>query len=405
MKKISMLFVALTTALCTCVQAQSSENHTDAKIDAVTAARAFALKPPAYFELRLSGEALVSNEWSKVNMQFVVRKSDFGITSLTINGTQIPISQALYGLPIGDGGFIRSVRVSANAWTSDRVFAGQGVVYREFVSKGDNVKILLLPDDIRQEIPVPADISDSCRRDLDLDIDGVSSYGYGVDYRDGKFYAYLPPVATPLHYVLRCGNTGQVIGEGWTQPYQKTVTPDSAFVGIQYAGNVIGIDFEGDGEDWTSVPIQFDSSIQTDMGVFMGKVAFMDAGYGGLEVVVGADVHVYVQHASSANEDMPYAQLVDMSVFSENGEVETRVLTAYQRIGKVVVTIIPKAGVPYSNRLWVNFHRYYGPPSGSVTPCPPGYVCTPPVDDGNGSTGGGSGGIPGIPSTGSQPVQ
>ena len=156
-----------------------------------------------------------------------------------------------------------------------------------------------------------------------------------------------------------------VIGEGWLEPFHSVVTPDNAYVGFSYIGNVQGVEFtQPDGvECWASVPsISFDCSVPMNGGSnVLGKVIFADVGPGALEIVLNGEYDVYVQSATSSDGDMPLLPLKDDSTSGQYWS-QTRVHTFSQNVGKVVVTIVPKPSNNVSGP-WVAFHRYYGLPS------------------------------------------
>lgn len=361
-------------SVCTWVQAQSDTN-----INPLNVARAFALKTPAYFVCQLQGQALISNSWQSVEMKFVVRKGDFGITNLTIGDTHIPLPEPIYGLPLGDGGIIRNVYVNATAVTKSDEYAGNGWVQLPQVTKDDHIQVVLHPADVRIEIPVDVGLYGN---DIRLDIENFI-YGWGYGVSGDKFYVYLPPVGGRYHYILRRWSTGEPIGEGYIEPFRATVTPDNAYFGVRYIGNVIEAEFNTvNTDEWIGVPnLGFDCSIPTTAGTnVFGKVIFVDVGSGGLELVIGADVWVYVQRATSTDGDMPFLALEDHSVTNQ-WYTETRLNTVQPRVGKVVITIVPKSSV---DKLWLNLHRFYGLPSSSTTPI---------------SGGGKSGPTPVVPST------
>lgn len=270
----------------------------------------------------------------------------------------------MYNLPLGNGGIIRDVYVNASAMTKSGEYAGNGYAQLEQISKDDQIEIVLRPADVRQEIPVDVE---KYGNDIRLDIDSFI-YGYGYGVSDGKFYAYLPPVGGRYHYILRRRSTGEPIGEGWVEPFKNVVTPEAVYFGVKYIGNVIGVDFNSTStEDWIGVSdIQFDCSVPTDEGTnVQGKVIFTDVGpNGGLELTTGANVYVFVQQATD-EDDMPFLDLQDHSVNYGGGNIETRINTVKSnKVGKVVITIIPKENYP-SNGMYLNIHRYFGAPSSS----------------------------------------
>ena len=352
----------LTVALCTWVQAQNDNN-----INPLNVARAFALNTPAYFVCQLQGQALISNSWQNIQMKFVVRKGDFAITNLTIGDTSIPLPEPIYGLPLGDGGIIRNVFVDAAAISKSGDYVGNGYVQLLQVTKDDHIEVVLRPSDVRVEIPV--DLGVYSGGDISVDIkDCVYGYGWGVG-EDGKFYVYFPPVGGTYHYVLRLWSTGEPIGEGDLEPFKAVVTPDNVYFGVRYIGNVIEAEFNAvNTDEWIGVPnLQFDCSIPTTDGTnVLGKVIFVDVGgSGGLELIVGADVDVYVQQATSDVGDMPFFVLENRSV-TRPWYNETRVNTVVQKVGKVVITIVPKG--PYQKGPYLNLHRFYGHPSSPAQP-------------------------------------
>lgn len=355
MKKILAVLLS-TIVFCTCVQAQNDTN-----VNPLNVARAFALKTPEYFECHLSGSALVSNTWQQVDMRFVLRKGDFAITNLSINGTSIPLPEPIYGLPLGDGGVIRNVYAHANAYTKDGQYAGYGYGQSPQLLAGGRIEVILQPADIVVELPI--DVSQYDDGDIDLEIENFI-YGYGYGESGGKFYVSLPPVGGRYHYILRQRSTGQTIGEGWLEPFKSVTTTKDGYYGIGYIGNVMSLDFRSQsGEDWIGIPIpEFNCSVPTTGGTnVMGKVFFANVGTGGLELVIGMDAYVYVQQVTE-NGDMPFLSLEDRSVHYESGYTETRVNTTAYNVGKVVVSIIPKGPVDDGNH-WLNVHRFYGTPS------------------------------------------
>ena len=326
-------------------------------VNPLDVARAFVLKTPSYYQCSLSGSMLISNSFQWVQMDFMMG-SDFGITNLVINGTNnIPLSQPMYGFPIGDGGLIRNVFLNVNAMTADGQCAGNGYIQEQAVSKGDNLVVILSPAPIQQAIPV--DLSKVDANDIRMTIDGFT-FGYGYGAQNGVFYAYLPPIGGTYAYTLRRWSDGTVIGTGFITPFQNPVTPSDAYVGISYIGNVIGATFsQPNGVDsWVGVPnIQFNCSIPlSDGSIATGKVIFVDAGSGGLQIIMDGDYKVYVQSATSQDGDMPSVNLQ-----TQNIPGQTQVNTTGMNVGKVVITIIPKSG---SNpNAWLNLHRFYGTPT------------------------------------------
>jgi hypothetical protein len=294
-------------------------------------------------------------------MQFVMRKSDFGITNLTINGVAIDLPEAIYGLPIGNGGYIKDVWLNVSAFTSSDEYAGNGYLQKQFVAKNDRLDVEIRPADIMQEIPVDVGLYGN---DIRLEIEGLPSYGWGIS--NGKFYVYLPPVGGRYHYILRRWSDGSVIGGGWVEPFKNTVTENNTYLGIHYIGNVLGIEFPNQVgmEDWIGVNnVKFDCDVPTtDGNSVLGKVIFTDVGAGNLEIIVAGDYWVYVQSATTATGDMQFIPLENHST-SNQWWSETRVNTTSDNIGKVVITIIPK---PSNNRPepWINLHRFYGPLNG-----------------------------------------
>ncbi len=351
MKRIVSL-VLLFVALCTCVQAQGDTN-----INPLVVARAFALKTPTHFDCNMNGSMLISNIYQVINMQFTIRKSDFAITNLVVNGSVIDLPEPIYSIPLGDGGVINNLFLNVIARTASGDYAGNGYIQKEIVLKDDRLTVEIRPGDIPQALPV--DVA-KYGNDIRLFIDDFT-YGYGYGVTGDKFYAYLPPIGGKYHYRLTQGD-GTPIGSGWLEPFRDVVTPDDAYVGITYIGNVIGVEFPSPigREDWIGVAdVNFDCSIPLNDGSRVsGKVIFTDAGAGQLEIVVSGQFWIYVQKATDNNGDMPYLELTDNSVVGQDW-VETRVSTVNQRVGKVVITIIPKINDP-RQRAWVNLHRYYG---------------------------------------------
>lgn len=346
--------ILLAIVLCTGVQAQNDTN-----INPLNIARAFSLKTPAYFKCQLYGLALVSNSWQRTTMTFFVQKSDFAITNLDINGKSIPLPKPIFGLPLGDGGIISDVYVSVAAYTRSGENCGYGSSQLPMVSKNDQIEVVLRPTDVRVEIPV--DVS-KYANDIHLEIENfVYGYGWGTD-SDGKFYVSLPPVGGSYHYILRRWSTGEPIGEGYIEPFKGVKTQNDAFLGVTYMGNVLGANFQMEsGDEWISIPkIAYNCVIPMTNGTNVnGQVIFMDVGSGKLELIISGDVDIYVQQVVSQG-DMPFLELEDHS-YHDKWSSETRVNTTIYKVGKVVVTLVPKSPLEY--RPWLNIHRFYGLPA------------------------------------------
>ncbi len=355
MKKIIGFVLASIFTFCTCVQVQGQE----VIINPLNVARAFALKTPTHFHCSLQGLAFVSNSWQNINMEFVMRKSDFGITNLTINGVAIDLPEPIYGLPIGAGGFIKDVWLNVTAKTSHGEYAGNGYLQKPIVLKSDHLDVEIRPADIKQEIPIDVGIYGN---DIRMDIEGVT-FGYGYGVSDGKFYVYLPPVGGRYHYILRRWSDGSIIGDGWVEPFKDTVTANNTYLGIHYIGNVLGIEFPNQigMEDWigvNNVDLNCEIPMTTGSNV-LGKVIFTDVGAGNLEIMIWGDFRIHVQGAIGQNGEMPNIPLVDNSIAYPWG-VYTKVHTTSGNIGRVVISIIPKPSNSIQNP-WVNLHRFYGP--------------------------------------------
>lgn len=352
MKKLIAVLIA-TIALCMNVQAADDDN-----INPLNVARAFALKTPTYFQCSLSGQMLVSNSWQNINMQFVVRKSDFAITNLAVNGSAIPLPEPIYGLPLSKQGVMRSVYVGVSAYTKDRQFAGHGYVDIPQITTGSHIEVILRPADVQIEIPLENALS--YEGDINLNIEDFNyGYGYGINY-NGKLYVSLPPVGGRYHYTITRRSDGSPLGEGWLEPFKAVETPDNTYFGVRYIGNVAEAIFNNHGyEDWIGFQIKSDCSIPTMAGTNVaGKVLFADVGTGGLEVVIGMGATIYV-HQVTDDGEMPLLELKDESV-SSGDWVQTRVYTTSYNVGKVVITIIPSSSRTES---WINLHRFYNTPS------------------------------------------
>ena len=329
---------------------------TNSGVNPLNVARAFALKTPAYYQCWLSGDMLIDGKFKWTDMSFTMRGGDFAITNLVIDGTNsIPLPQPIYGIPLGNGGLMQNVFLNVNAMTKNGEYAGSGYIQRQAVSKDDSLVVVISPAAMKQEIPV--DLA-TYGNDISLTIDGFT-YGYGYGVVDGKFYVWLPPVGGRYHYVLRRQSDGTIIGSGWVEPFKNTVTPDDAYIGVSYIGNVMGSEFpQPNGVDsWAGIPnISFDCEIpMADGSVVAGKVIFTDVGSGGLELYLGGDCWVGVYSATTATGDMLGVPLKD------NGSMPgwTAVSTTGMQVGKVVITIIPKPTNQFVNP-YVNLHRFYG---------------------------------------------
>ncbi len=326
-------------------------------INPVDVARAFALKSPAFYQGDLWCDMLISNKYETMWMSFMMRSDDGAITNLVINDVNIPLPKPIYGLPMGDGGVMRGVWLNIGAYTASGDFAGDGYFSEQEVISGDNMVVTLIPADIK--IPIP--INTPIKGGVEVEIEGVpNGYGYGVE--NGQLYVWLPPVGGSYSYVVRDSN-GMVIGSGTIEPFEETVVDRDAYVGVSYAGNVVGMKFpQPSGYDsWAWLPLSFNCSIPTISGSNVaGAIIFTDVGTGGLELVLSGEYWVYVQQASDENGDMPFLELVDQSV-SDQGWYETRMYTKIMNVGKVVITIIPKTQFGY--RPYLNLHRYYGSPT------------------------------------------
>lgn len=343
-----LLSTLVVVASCAFARAQN-----DTQVNPLDVGRAFALKSPAFFKLQLQGRTLMGDSWQDTIMLFAVRKSDFAITNLTINGVSIPLPKPIYGLPMGDGGIMADVNINATAFTASGEFAGHGYNFVRLVSVNDQIEVVVRPADVRRQIPV--DVG-RYGNDIKLEIEEfIYGYGYGVD--GDKFYVYLPPIGGKYHYILRRWSTGEPIGEGWVEPFKDPVVSENAYVGIRYLGNVIGVEFnKSTVDEWIAVPhVQYDCSIPTEDGTnVFGKVISVDVGAQSLEVIVNGKVDVYVYQAT-ADGDMPLLKLEDRSTYHE-----TRVNTIVGKVGKAVVVIVPYDA---SGNSWINLHKYLDVPS------------------------------------------
>lgn len=332
----------------------------DNGVNPLNVARAFAMRTPDSYQCYLSGSMLVGDSFEWMSMSFTMRK-DFAITRLDVNGTPVSLPEPIHGLPMGDGGVIRNVYLNVGALTATGEYAGNGYLQRDVVTKGDSLVVVLMPAQIKQEIPV--DISAS-GGDVQFSVDNFT-YGYGWGVENGKLYAYLPPIGGKYHYTVRDMSSGVVIGSGWLEPFKPAVTPNDAYVGVTMIGNVVGAEFvRPDGlDDWDSVSdFNFDCSVPTTAGTnVIGKVIFVDVGTGGLDLGMNGDVTIFVQSVTS-DGDMPFLVLEDHSV-SSPGWKYTWVNTIAKNVGKVVITIIPNPGNTSGHR-WLNLHRFYISPDG-----------------------------------------
>lgn len=330
----------------------------DPNVNPLNVARALVLKTPEYFRGFLQAEMLISNAFQSVEMRFDMTR-EFVITSLTVNGEEIALPEPINGIPLGDGGLMRNVYIQVNGQTVSGEFAGYGYLQKLVVTKDDSLQVVFLPADIKQEIP-GVDVA-RYGGDLELVIEGIpSGYGYGYGTENGHYYAWVPPIGGRYHYILRQRSTGAVIGSGWLEPFQPTVTPSDAYLSVTYVGNVREVRFldQVGMDSWAGVDsISFDCLVPTDDGTTVnGKVLFVDVGSGGLEIAMGGQFDIYVQSATSDLGYMPFLPLEDRST-SGDGWYQARVNTISRNVGKVVVTIVPRPENTRENP-WVTFHRF-----------------------------------------------
>jgi hypothetical protein len=354
MKKMIWL-VALVGSLVSGLVVSAADGGGDPKINPLNIARAFALRTPDYYQGHLWCQMLVNGSFREMEMQFTMTK-DYSITKLEVDGTRISLPEPIHGLPMGDGGLMKQVSLNINGMTKEGEYAGNGYTFKTVVSKGDNLTVALTPADIRQEIPI-----DVGRYGNDIQFileDFTYGYGWGVD--GSHFYVYVPPVGGRYHYLLRRWSTGEIIGEGWLEPFKQPVTADNAYVGVTYIGGVQEVSFPNEEglDDWSSLcNVDLNCRIPTTEGIVTGKVVFADVGKGGLEIIVSGEYWVYIQLATGKDGDMLFYPLEDHSS-SGDGWYETRVNTLGIGVGKAVITIIPKPGNTRNNP-WINFHRFY----------------------------------------------
>lgn len=355
MKKLIAITVGC-IALCTSVQAQS-----DTTIDPMTVARGFVMKPPTSFDCSINAQSLVNDKWEATSMQFTIRKSDFAITKLTVNGVDIPLPKPIFGIPMGNGGHMKSVNLNVSARSATGAYAGYGYTYLQNVVKGDRMEVVLRPGDIKIVLPLPSGIDPN---DVVLDVEGFFyGYGYGSD-ENGNFAVYLPPIGGSYHYTLRKRSDGTPLGQGVLEPFKKPVTANDSYVAIKYIGNVVGVEFPNDRTDaWFTVEgVRFDCEVPTTAGTNMpGKVIFTDVDVGGLALTVWGDVSFYVYHVTDLG-DMVALEIEDHSISLPWGK-ETRVNTVSKNVGKVVVAAMPNGPKPIE-RAWIGLQRYYVAPWG-----------------------------------------
>ena len=325
-------------------------------VNPINVARAFALNTPDYYEGQLTGNFLVGNDFTFKVINFRMEKN-FSITSLLVGETVIPLPEPIYGLPMGDGGLIRNASVYISGITNSGEYAGSGRLDKQVILKGESLVVELSPADIAIEISLDPSLFNSVR----VEVEGLpAGYGYGFGISNNKAYVYLPPIGGRYHYILRNYSNGNVVGEGWLEPFQTAESSGDAFVGVKYVGGVLGAEFtKPDGiDEWVNISgIQFDCNVPLTNGTTgPGKVVFVDCGTGGLQIDIwNSQCAVFVQSVT-ASGDMPYLALQDHS--DPNGT--TRVNTVNKNIGKVVLTIIPKTNSSW--HPWLNLHRFYGSP-------------------------------------------
>ena len=370
MKKMSKVVFAIIIGLCVSTQAQTGSStssssvsvpqiqfvapieSTNGVMNPLDIARAFALKTPYTYHGYMECNMLISNVWQSRYMEWDM-DSQFAITSLTVNGDQIPLPEPIYGLPMGDAGVANSAYINVYAMTKTGDYAGSGSLQKNVVLNGDSLVVTLTLASIT--VPLPINVGSNGIAQLTIN---DFPYGYGWWTDNGKLYVSLPPVGGSYSYIVRDGN-GNVIGSGTIEPFHTAITPSDAYVGVNLLGNVVGAEFpQPDGYDsWVGIPdVGFDCSITTASGVVLGKVIFADAGSGGLEVILSGDYWIYIQSATANNGDMPFLTLNDNS----SPGYETRVNTTGMGVGKLVITIIPKTTGSVV-KTWVNLHRLYGP--------------------------------------------
>jgi hypothetical protein len=361
MKKIGMVLIAA-FALCTAVQAAGLPmkiGSTATNLNPLDIARAFVMKPVAYYKCELYGNMLIGGSFQWTSESFVMDKS-FAITNLVVNWTNnIALPEPIYGIPLGDGGVMQDVFLNVTAWTASGDYAGGGYTNVLALVKGGDLVVTLVPAPIAQEIP--GDFS-QYGNDISLEITGLSDYGYGYGVQNGKLVVWLPPVGGTYDYIVRQASTRIVLATGQVTAYRDTEISNDVYVGVKYLGNVVGADFPTvAGDRWVSVAsISFDCSVPVTTGTnMMGKVVFTDVGSGNLEIIIFGDYQVFVQKATDENGDMPFLPLENRSISYDPGWKETRVNTTGGNVGKVVITIIPNATNNVKNP-WLNLHRFYG---------------------------------------------
>jgi hypothetical protein len=362
--KLVLLCAAITfTGLPMNVGAQSGDDVYDgsiideARLSPQMAARAFALKTPAWSQVRLVGSTVLSNGIfvPSITIDKLIRESDGAIVALSVNGVAIPLSQVIGSLDEVGVDFIAGAAVSVYSYTARGELAGTSSYVSNYLNLGEILSPSLIP--ALQEYEVGN--IDPSEENLTGQIFGLG-FGWGSQWEGDTIIASIPPIFDSFDYRFTRPD-GSVVKQGTLVPFEDSrhrtrynpvldvenivvpparLAPEDRRFELRYVASVQNLDLNVPKGTWVSKEnMQFNSTLHLPTGDQASIVMFTDVGRDGIEIELTGKAVVLVQQVAGHGEAKP-VELITYQTGAGVG-LKTHAFSKSKNLRNVVITLLP----------------------------------------------------------------
>ena len=319
--------------------------------DAEQLAQAFLLHVTDHYSGSLRGQMMSqSNALSPMRIDFIMTK-DLFVTNMTVNGTNIPLSRPLGGLPIPDSGY-QGASIDLYGWDKGGDWASHGAFNTNIMRKESCVTIVMRP----HFPPVAIPVSTSDPNSIEVSLPGANSWSWYYDGTLGAVVISALDTSSEVSYLIT-DSLGNILAHGQMPFFQnKNAAVESLVINPQQAGNVR--EAEVDGPNWWLSELTFDCTVLRSNVYVPAKVFNVSdvGGKSGLEVYVyGVSRSIIEVRSFSATDQMT---LVPTVILNENDEYGWTIVATTQRVDKAVVTVLPPNGIVPPGTFQVGFYRW-----------------------------------------------
>ena len=338
-------------------QSGDSENFDQSRLSPKTVARAFALKTPAWSQVRLVGSTVSSNGIfvPSITIDQLIRESDGAIVALSVNGVSMPLSRVISSLDKVGIDFIAGAAVSVYSFTSRSELSGTAFYTNDILITEEVFSPSLIPASQEYEVGK----IDPTEENLTGQVLGLG-FNWGTQWEGDNIILTIPLIFDSFEYRFTRPD-GSVVKQGTLVPFEDSrrrtrynpvldveniVVPSGRLASedrrfeLRYVASVQSFDLNVQKGSWVSKEnLEFNSTLHLPTGDQAAIVMFADVGRDGIEIELTGNAVVLVQQVAGHGEAEP-VELVTYQT-GTGVSLKTHAFSKGKNLRNIVITILP----------------------------------------------------------------